>query len=77
MKNLKLSLKKEIISNLEAKNVKGGGFIPNPPLTICSPDGPICETVPICPTNNTCECVTPSNECPALSDGCSIITPHY
>jgi len=26
MKNLKLSLKKEIISNLEAKEVKGGGF---------------------------------------------------
>lgn len=67
MKNLKLSLKKEVISSLEAKNVVGGR--PEMPLTMCTPDGPICETAPICPTNNTCGC--PTNAC---SVGCPIVS---
>ena len=50
MKNLKLSLKKEIISNLEAKEVKGGA-----PLTMYSPGEEPCDlnTVFICGTGGT------------------------
>jgi len=38
MKNLKLSLKKEIISNLEAKEIKGGA-----PLSMYSPGEEPCD----------------------------------
>jgi len=81
MKNLKLSLKKEIISSLEAKNVVGGR--PEMPLTMCTPDGPNCElkSVLVCPTNgcsDSCACGgtlvsnIPQN-CPSvISDSCPI-----
>jgi len=69
MKNLKLSLKKEIISSLEAKNIVGGR--PEMPLTMCTPDGPDCElrSVFICPTN---PCPA-TNTCPPVSNAPSCI----
>jgi len=69
MKNLKLSLKKEIISSLEAKNVMGGR--PDTPLTLCTPDGPDCELRSVliqcetksCPSTNTCPPVSNAPSC--------------
>jgi len=55
MKNLKLSLKKEIISNLEANDIKGGGWIISANKTYCESSDTECKTFsngPSCYNNN-------------------------